>query len=64
VPQVAILAVGSTRQRQVWVGDARAGEPAWGPIAEFTLTCDHRAVDGATGAAFLARIRDEVQTPR
>lgn len=53
VPQVAILAVGSTRQRQVW----NDGDPAWRPISELTLTCDHRAVDGATGAGFLARVR-------
>jgi pyruvate dehydrogenase E2 component (dihydrolipoamide acetyltransferase) len=53
VPQVAILAVGTTRQRQVWGG----GEPAWRPVAELTLTCDHRAVDGATGAGFLATLR-------
>jgi pyruvate dehydrogenase E2 component (dihydrolipoamide acetyltransferase) len=57
VPQVAILAVGATTQRQVWNG----GEPAWRPIAELTLTCDHRAVDGATGAAFLTTLRDHLQ---
>ncbi len=53
VPQVAILAVASTRQRQVW----NDGEPAWRPVAELTLTCDHRAIDGATGAAFLSTLR-------
>jgi pyruvate dehydrogenase E2 component (dihydrolipoamide acetyltransferase) len=52
-PQVAILAVGATRQRYVMVGD----EPAWRPIADLTLTCDHRAVDGAAGARFLATLR-------
>jgi pyruvate dehydrogenase E2 component (dihydrolipoamide acetyltransferase) len=57
VPQVAILAVGATRQRQVW----NDGDPAWRPIAELTLTCDHRAVDGATGAAFLTTVRDLLQ---
>lgn len=56
VPQVAILAVGSTRQRQVW----NDGDPQWRPIAELTLTCDHRAVDGATGAAFLTAVRDHL----
>lgn len=56
-PQVAILAVGATTQRQVW----NRGEPAWRPIAELTLTCDHRAVDGATGAAFLATLRELLQ---
>lgn len=64
VPQVAILAVGSTRRRPVWVGDERSGAPEWRPIAEFTLTCDHRAIDGATGAAFLAAVRDLVQAGR
>jgi pyruvate dehydrogenase E2 component (dihydrolipoamide acetyltransferase) len=57
LPQVAILAVGATRQRQVWNG----GDPAWRPITELTLTCDHRAVDGATGAAFLTAVRDLLQ---
>lgn len=56
VPQVAILAVGSTRQRQVW----NDGDPAWRPIAALTLTCDHRAVDGATGAGFLTAVRDHL----
>ena len=56
VPQVAILAVGSTSHRQVWNG----GDPAWLPIADLTLTCDHRAVDGATGAGFLTAVRDHL----
>jgi pyruvate dehydrogenase E2 component (dihydrolipoamide acetyltransferase) len=58
VPQVAILAVGSTRHRQVW----NDGEPAWRPVAELTLTCDHRAVDGATGAAFLSAVRSGLES--
>lgn len=58
-PQVAILAVGSTRPRYVLRGDA--GE--WQPIADLTLTCDHRAVDGAAGAAFLARIKELLESP-
>ena len=38
---------------------ARSGTTATrpgGPIAELTLTCDHRAVDGAAGAGFLATL--------
>lgn len=58
VPQVAILAVGSTTHRQVWNG----GDPAWRPIARLTLTCDHRAVDGATGAGFLATLREQLES--
>jgi pyruvate dehydrogenase E2 component (dihydrolipoamide acetyltransferase) len=54
VPQVAILAVASTTHRQVWNG----GDPAWRPVAELTLTCDHRAVDGAAGARFLGTLRE------
>lgn len=56
VPQVAILAVGTTRQRHVW----NDGDPGWRPIAQLTLTCDHRAVDGATGAGFLTAVRDHL----
>jgi pyruvate dehydrogenase E2 component (dihydrolipoamide acetyltransferase) len=57
VPQVAILAVGATRRRHVW----NDGEPAWRPIAELTLTGDHRAVDGATGARFLQALREALE---
>ena len=57
VPQVAILAVGSTRHRQVW----NDGDPQWRPVAVLTLTCDHRAIDGATGAAFLGTLRQRLE---
>lgn len=50
VPQGAILAVGNTEQRYRLAD----GEPKWLPISEFTLTCDHRAIDGALGASFLS----------
>ncbi|MYU21256.1 2-oxo acid dehydrogenase subunit E2 [Streptomyces sp. SID8352] len=58
VPQVAILAVGATTRRQVW----NDGDPQWRPVAELTLTCDHRAVDGATGARFLADLRGHLES--
>ncbi len=57
-PQVAILAVGSTAQTPIVVD----GAVQIRPIASFTLTCDHRAVDGATGAALLSAIRDALQS--
>ena len=57
VPQVAILAVSSTRQQPVWT----ASGPDWKPVARFTLTCDHRAVDGATGARFLGELRTTLE---
>ncbi len=56
-PQVAILAVGSTVQRHVWNG----GDPTWRPIAEFTLTSDHRAVDGAAAAGFLKALKQHLE---
>jgi len=59
VPQGAILAVGSTRQQYVQTADG----PAWRPIAELTLTCDHRAIDGATGAAFLSALAGRLAAP-
>lgn len=58
VPQVAILAVSATRQSPV----LRDGAVAWAPIARFTLTCDHRALDGATGARFLGALRANLES--
>jgi pyruvate dehydrogenase E2 component (dihydrolipoamide acetyltransferase) len=59
VPQVAILAVGATKPAPV----PYEGGLAWVPTARFTLTCDHRALDGATGARFLATLRSTLEAP-
>jgi pyruvate dehydrogenase E2 component (dihydrolipoamide acetyltransferase) len=52
-PQVAILAVGAVRDAVV----VRGGQPAVGKLLSLTLSCDHRVVDGAVGAAFLKTLR-------
>ncbi len=58
-PQASILAVGQTRDMVV----PRGGEPTVLPVMTMTITCDHRAVDGATGAAFLKTIKAFLQDP-
>ena len=58
-PQAAILAVGSIEDKVV----ALDGEPAVRPRMEITLTCDHRAVDGATGAEFLRDVKAFLEEP-
>lgn len=59
VPQAAILAVGATVDR--YVGGAENAR--WAPIAELTLTCDHRALDGAAGARFLGGVKAALEAP-
>jgi pyruvate dehydrogenase E2 component (dihydrolipoamide acetyltransferase) len=58
-PQAAILAVGSIEDKVVAVD----GQPAVRPRMELTLTCDHRAVDGATGAEFLTTVKTFLEEP-
>src|ERR1700675_983362 len=58
-PQASILAVGSTRDQVV----PRDGDLHVLPIMTMTLTCDHRAVDGATGAEFLRTIKAFLEDP-
>jgi pyruvate dehydrogenase E2 component (dihydrolipoamide acetyltransferase) len=58
-PQASILAVGTTRDQVV----PRDGELLVLPVMTMTLTCDHRAVDGATGADFLRTIKAFVEEP-
>lgn len=57
-PQVAILAVGATEARPVQTEDGME----WRRIAELTLTCDHRALDGATGAQFMQVLKRRIET--
>jgi pyruvate dehydrogenase E2 component (dihydrolipoamide acetyltransferase) len=58
-PQVAILAVGATDDRVV----VRDGQFAAQPTMTMTLTCDHRAIDGAVGAEFLQTLARNVEQP-
>jgi pyruvate dehydrogenase E2 component (dihydrolipoamide acetyltransferase) len=58
-PQAAILAVGRIADRVV----ALNGQPAVAPMMVLTLSCDHRAIDGARGAQFLGALADLVEEP-
>jgi pyruvate dehydrogenase E2 component (dihydrolipoamide acetyltransferase) len=58
-PQAAILAVGATEEKAVVI----EGEIVVRPRLELTLTCDHRAVDGATGAEFLRDVKAFLEEP-
>ena len=58
-PQIGILAVGSTKQ--VVVANSEGGIVVISQ-ANLTLTCDHRAVDGATGATFLKSIQRNLES--
>jgi pyruvate dehydrogenase E2 component (dihydrolipoamide acetyltransferase) len=58
-PQAAILAVGRIADRVV----ALNGQPAVQPTMVLTLSCDHRALDGARGAQFLGALADLIEEP-
>lgn len=58
-PEGAILAVGRVRDVPV----VENGEVVAGKRMSVTLSCDHRVVDGAVGARFLAELRALVERP-
>lgn len=53
-PEAAILGIGRTSERPVRYGDGLG----WRTELTASLTIDHRIVDGAPGAAFLATVAD------
>jgi pyruvate dehydrogenase E2 component (dihydrolipoamide acetyltransferase) len=58
-PQAAILAVGRITDRVVVLN----GQPAVQPTMVLTLSCDHRALDGARGAQFIGALADLIEEP-
>jgi pyruvate dehydrogenase E2 component (dihydrolipoamide acetyltransferase) len=58
-PHGAILSVGAGEKRAVVRGD----ELAIATVMSVTLTCDHRVVDGAIGARWLAAFKAMIEDP-
>lgn len=58
-PDACILAVGGIAQEPV----VKNGQIVPGNVMNVTLSCDHRVVDGATGAAFLQTLKSYLEEP-
>ena len=58
-PESAILAIGRTVDTPV----GRDGRIVLRPMATFTLSSDHRIVDGVTAARFMADLREAIEHP-
>ncbi|NQX86862.1 MAG: 2-oxo acid dehydrogenase subunit E2 [Flavobacteriaceae bacterium] len=58
-PNSAILSVGAIVQKPV----VKEGQIVVGNTMKLTLACDHRTVDGATGAAFLQTLKGYIENP-
>jgi len=58
-PQAAILAVGAIEEKAV----VDNGDFVARPLMAMTLTCDHRAVDGAKAAEFLRELKTLLEEP-
>ena len=58
-PQGCIMSVGAGEQRPV----VKNGELTVATVMTVTLTCDHRVVDGATGARFLQAFKPLLENP-
>ena len=59
-PQCAILAVGGSKK--AWIDNGNGG--AFASILSLSLSCDHRAIDGATGAVFLKSLKTAIENPQ
>jgi pyruvate dehydrogenase E2 component (dihydrolipoamide acetyltransferase) len=58
-PDACILAVGGIKETVV----VKNGEMKVGNVMKVTLSCDHRVVDGAVGAAFLQTLKSLLEDP-
>ncbi len=58
-PDACILAVGGIKETAI----VKNGQLVPGNVMKVTLSCDHRAVDGAVGAAFLKTLKGLLEDP-
>lgn len=59
-PQAAILSIGAAKKKAVVnaKGEIVAGDRMW-----IGMSCDHRVIDGAVGATYLAALKKLIETP-
>ena len=58
-PEAGILAVGGIEETPVVEGGAVVVRP----LMKVTMSCDHRVIDGATGARFLQTLKEMLEEP-
>jgi pyruvate dehydrogenase E2 component (dihydrolipoamide acetyltransferase) len=58
-PDACIMAIGGIKETVI----AKDGNLVAGHVMKITLSCDHRAVDGATGSAFLQTFKHLMENP-
>ena len=58
-PEAGILAVGGIEETAV----AADGQVTVRPMMKMTMSCDHRVIDGATGARFLQTLKGMLEEP-
>jgi pyruvate dehydrogenase E2 component (dihydrolipoamide acetyltransferase) len=58
-PEAGILAIGGANEKAV----VRNGEIVVRSMMNVTMSCDHRVIDGATGAKFLQTFKQMLETP-
>jgi pyruvate dehydrogenase E2 component (dihydrolipoamide acetyltransferase) len=59
-PEAGILAIGGIEQ---WPVPDGTGGVAFVPRMKITMSCDHRVIDGATGARFLQTLKGMLEEP-
>jgi pyruvate dehydrogenase E2 component (dihydrolipoamide acetyltransferase) len=58
-PEAGILALGGVEETPV----VQDGEVVIKPLMKVTMSCDHRVIDGATGARFLETLKEMLEEP-
>jgi pyruvate dehydrogenase E2 component (dihydrolipoamide acetyltransferase) len=58
-PEAAILAIGRVEEKPVFSNGRVIAQPRM----RLTMSCDHRVIDGATGAKFLQTLRSYLEEP-
>lgn len=63
-PQAAIIAIGKAHKYAKYVEEADGGHK-WAPAdaINFSISADHRIIDGATAARFAARMKTMIENP-
>jgi len=62
-PQSGIIAIGKTEKQPLYDPNVKDTNLRWADVMKFTVSFDHRIIDGALGSQWISKFKNYIENP-